>query len=157
MTEPLIRVENLTKHFQSGGGFLGGAQSTVRAVDGISFEVLRGETLGLVGESGSGKSTTGRLLLRLLEPTGGKAYFARNWRQEKDAFTSIQEDLAHLYTISYYPQANPNRGWRSIKVRLVGKHLEKDHLRTRDGYSLMQQAEMNSELDTASIVPSEQK
>ncbi len=75
MTEPLIRVENLTKHFHSGGGFLGGSASTVRAVDGISFEVLRGETLGLVGESGSGKSTTGRLLLRLVEPTSGMAYY----------------------------------------------------------------------------------
>ena len=94
---------------------------------------------------------------RMSRATGGKAYFARNWRQEKDAFTSIQEDLAHLYTISYYPQANPNRGWRSIKVRLVGKQLEKNRLRTRDGYSLMQQAEMSSELDTASIVPPEQK
>ena len=94
---------------------------------------------------------------RMSRATGGKAYFARNWRQEKDAFTSIQEDLAHLYTISYYPQANPNRGWRSIKVRLDGKQLEKNRLRTRDGYSLMQQAEMSSETDTASFVPPEQK
>jgi hypothetical protein len=84
--------------------------------------------------------------------TGGKAYFARNWRQEKDAFTSIQQDLSHLYTLSYYPQANPNRGWRTIKVRLVPRELQKDHLRTRDGYSLMQQVEVNSEADTASAL-----
>jgi VWFA-related protein len=89
---------------------------------------------------------------RMSKATGGKAYFARNWRQEKDAFTSIQEDLSHLYTLSYYPQANPNRGWRTIRVRLVGKNLEKDRLRTRDGYSLMQQAEVTSENDTASAV-----
>jgi len=94
---------------------------------------------------------------RMSRATGGKAYFARNWRQEKDAFTSIQEDLAHLYTLSYYPQANPNRGWRTIKVRLVPKELQKDHLRTRDGYSLMQQAEINSEADTASTATPDSK
>ena len=94
---------------------------------------------------------------RMSKATGGKAYFARNWRQEKDAFTSIQEDLAHLYTLSYYPQANPNRGWRTIKVRLVGKNLEKDRLRTRDGYSLMQQAEVSSENDSASAVTPDPK
>ena len=94
---------------------------------------------------------------RMSKATGGKAYFARNWRQEKDAFTSIQEDLAHLYTLSYYPQANPNRGWRSIKVRLVGKELQKDRLRTRDGYSLLQQAEVSSENDTASTAGPDSK
>jgi Ca-activated chloride channel homolog len=94
---------------------------------------------------------------RMSKATGGKAYFARNWRQEKDAFLSIQEDLSHLYTLSYYPQANPNRGWRTIKVRLVNKELEKDRLRTRDGYSLMQQAEVSSENDTASAAPPDQR
>jgi VWFA-related protein len=94
---------------------------------------------------------------RMSKATGGKAYFARNWRQEKDAFLSIQEDLSHLYTLSYYPQANPNRGWRTIKVRLVNKELEKDHLRTRDGYSLLQQAEVTSENDTASAATPDQK
>jgi VWFA-related protein len=94
---------------------------------------------------------------RMSKATGGKAYFARNWRQEKDAFSSIQEDLSHLYTVRYYPQANPNRGWRTIKVRLVGKSLEKDRLRTRDGYSLMQQAEVTSESDSASVSVPDQK
>ena len=84
---------------------------------------------------------------RMSKATGGKAYFARNWRQEKDAFASIRDDLTHLYTLSYYPQVNPNRGWRSIKVKLVGKNLEKYHIRTRDGYSLMQQAAVTTEAD----------
>jgi VWFA-related protein len=87
---------------------------------------------------------------RMSKATGGKAYFASNWRQEKDAFSSIRDDLSHLYTLSYYPQANPNRGWRSIKVQLVGKKLEKYHLRTRDGYSLQQQSEVTTENDSAS-------
>ena len=82
---------------------------------------------------------------RISRATGGKAYFARNWRQEKDAFASIRDDLTHLYTISYYPSANPNRGWRTIKVQLVGKNLSKYHIRTRDGYSLTQQAAVTTE------------
>lgn len=76
---------------------------------------------------------------RMSKVSGGKAYFAKNWREEKQAFASIREDLVHLYTLSYYPQANPNRGWRGIKVRLVGKDLQKYHVRTRDGYRLTAQ------------------
>ena len=70
--------------------------------------------------------------------TGGKAYFAGNWREEQKAFTSIREDLAHLYTITYYPQPNENRGWRNIQVKLIGKDMQKYHIRTRDGYRLLQ-------------------
>lgn len=87
---------------------------------------------------------------RMSKATGGKAYFARNWREEKNAFSSIKDDLGHLYTLSYYPQPNPNRGWRAIKVQLLGKSLEKYHLRTRDGYSLLQQAAVTTETDSAS-------
>ncbi len=74
---------------------------------------------------------------RMSKVSGGKAYFAKNWREEKQAFASIREDLVHLYTLSYYPQQNPNRGWRSIKVKLNGKDLQKYHIRTRDGYRLL--------------------
>lgn len=69
---PLIRVENLSKHFARKSGMWGDSASVVKAVDEISFEIYSGEVLGLVGESGSGKSTTGRLILRLIEPTAGK-------------------------------------------------------------------------------------
>ena len=75
---------------------------------------------------------------RMSKATGGKAYFAGNWRKERDAFASIREDLGHLYSISYYPQPNPNRGWRGITVKLATKDLQKYHIRTRDGYSLLQ-------------------
>jgi VWFA-related protein len=71
---------------------------------------------------------------RMSAATGGKAYFAKSWRDEKKAFASIREDLAHLYSFSYYPKPNPNRGWRSIKVRLAGERLKKYHIRTRNGY-----------------------
>jgi Ca-activated chloride channel homolog len=75
---------------------------------------------------------------RMSKVTGGKAYFSKSWRDEKKAFASIRDDLAHLYGLSYYPQPNPNRGWRSITVKLVGKNLQKYHVRTRDGYRLLQ-------------------
>jgi oligopeptide transport system ATP-binding protein len=74
-TQPLVKVENLKMHFPIKGGILGKQVGEVKAVDGISFFIKKGETLGLVGESGCGKSTTGRMLLRLLEPTEGKIYF----------------------------------------------------------------------------------
>lgn len=71
---------------------------------------------------------------RMSTSTGGKAYFAKNWEQQEKAFTSIREDLAHLYAMSYYPRNNPNRGWRSIEVKLAGDHLKKYKIRTRTGY-----------------------
>jgi VWFA-related protein len=82
---------------------------------------------------------------RISKVTGGKAYFSKSWRDEKQAFASIREDLAHLYALSYYPQPNPNRGWRSITVKLVGKDLQKYHVRTRDGYRLLHQAQVSTE------------
>jgi Ca-activated chloride channel family protein len=81
---------------------------------------------------------------RVSKATGGKAYFARNWRDEKKAFASIREDLAHLYALSYYPAANPNHGWRTITVKLVGKDVQKYRVRTRDGYRLLQTAQVTS-------------
>ena len=71
---------------------------------------------------------------RMTAATGGKAYFAKTWRDERRAFASIRDDLAHLYSLSYYPRPNPNRGWRAISVKLLGEHLNKYHIRTRDGY-----------------------
>jgi len=72
---PLLEVRNLVKHFQVGGGLFGGKAGVVRAVDGVSFSIARGETLGLVGESGCGKTTTGRCILQLERPTGGRVLF----------------------------------------------------------------------------------
>ena len=72
---PLVEVRDLVKHFPVRGGVLQRTVGLVQAVDGVSFEIRRGETLGLVGESGCGKTTVGRLLLRLIEPTSGTITF----------------------------------------------------------------------------------
>ena len=68
-TEPVLKVEGLKQYFKSSGGYV------VKAVDGVNFEVYKGETYGLVGESGSGKSTIGRAVIRLYNPTEGKIFF----------------------------------------------------------------------------------
>src|SRR5205814_2222006 len=74
--EPLVEVRDLVKHFPiTRGVILQRKIGAVKAVDGISFDVLRGETLGIVGETGCGKSTTARLLVRLLDPTSGTVTF----------------------------------------------------------------------------------
>ena len=77
MSSPLIEARNLSKSFAIGGGFLA-KKKVVRAVENVSFQIQRGETLGLVGESGCGKSTIGRTLLRLYEPTSGQIFFDGN-------------------------------------------------------------------------------
>jgi oligopeptide transport system ATP-binding protein len=68
---PRLEVQNLVKYFPAGGGFIGWQKRAVRAVDGVSFAIRPGETLGLVGESGCGKSTVSRLVMKLIEPTAG--------------------------------------------------------------------------------------
>ncbi len=71
---------------------------------------------------------------RMSASTGGEAFFAKTWRDQQLAFRAIQNDLSHLYALGYYPQPNPNRGWRAIKVKLVGEHAKKYRIRTRSGY-----------------------
>jgi len=71
---------------------------------------------------------------RMTAATGGKAYFAKNWKEEHQYFAAIRDDLAHLYSLSYYPKFNPNAGWRTITVRLVGDKLKGYKVRTRKGY-----------------------
>lgn len=78
MAETLIKVENLSKAFPIKGGILSREIATVKAVADVSFEIKKGETLGLVGESGCGKSTLGRCVIRLLEPTSGKIWYKGN-------------------------------------------------------------------------------
>lgn len=71
---------------------------------------------------------------RMSAATGGEAYFAKNWKDQREAFAAIRNDVGHLYSLSYYPQSNPNRGWRTVKVKLTGEAARKFHIRTRSGY-----------------------
>jgi Ca-activated chloride channel family protein len=98
------------------------AQSTGTAIYMISTQLAKLEPVSTA------------VFERMTAATGGKAYFAKTWRDEQRAFASIRDDLAHLYSVSYYPQPNPNRGWRAINVKLVGDRLKKYHIRTRNGY-----------------------
>ncbi len=79
-------------------------------------------------------ATSAAVFARMTASTGGEAYFAKSWKDQRDAFTSIRDDLAHLYFMSYYPQPNPNRGWRAITVKLSNPKYKKYRIRTRSGY-----------------------
>jgi len=92
-SETLVRVIELKKYFLIGGGLLGKQHRQVKAVDGVTFDIQHGETLGLVGESGCGKSTTGRAILQLYTPTSGLVYLG------KDELTTMKSaDLRRLRT-----------------------------------------------------------
>jgi oligopeptide transport system ATP-binding protein len=99
MSEPLLRVKDLTKNFDMGGGFFAREHHVVHAVDGVSFEIGRAETLGLVGESGSGKSTTGRCVLRLIEPTSGEIVFEEHdvVRMDSDQLRALRRDTQIIF------------------------------------------------------------
>ena len=98
LKEPLIRVENLKKSFStSSTSFF--KKNEVRAVNDVSFEIYEGETFGIVGESGCGKSTTGRTLLRLTEPSGGKVFYNNQniFELKEKQFRNIRQDLQMIF------------------------------------------------------------
>ncbi|PYS90734.1 MAG: peptide ABC transporter substrate-binding protein [Acidobacteria bacterium] len=104
--DKLITIENLQVHYSTGGGLFRGSQ-IVKAVDGVSLEIKKGETLGLVGESGCGKSTLGKAILRLTAPTGGKVFY-----NGKDLAhlpnSAMREQRKHLQMIFQDPYASLN-------------------------------------------------
>jgi len=99
VTQPLLKVEQLVKHFPVRAGLFQRTVDRVHAVDGVSFEIQAGETLGLVGESGCGKSTTGRCILRLIEPTSGQVWFGgRNVTTlDKHALRAMARDMQIIF------------------------------------------------------------
>jgi len=123
MPEPLLTVTDLTKHFPIRKGFFSRTVGHVRAVDGVSFSVQRGETLGLVGESGCGKTTTGRCILRLIEPTSGSVRFAgqevvglprRDLRALRRRMQIVFQDP--------YSSLNPRKTVRSMLAEVLTVH-----------------------------------
>jgi oligopeptide transport system ATP-binding protein len=116
----LLEVKDLVKHFPVKRGFFFGEAGSVKAVDGVTFHINDGETLGLVGESGCGKSTTGRLILRLLDPTAGSVHF-----QDKDVFglgkkemRALRKDMQIIFQ-DPYSSLNP----RMTVAQIVGEGL----------------------------------
>jgi peptide/nickel transport system ATP-binding protein len=101
--EPVLRVEDLQVWFPIKKGVFGRTTGHVKAVDGISFEVHPGQTLGLVGESGCGKTTTGRAILRLVEPTGGRVFFqgAELGTLDKNDLRAVRRDLQIIFQDPY--------------------------------------------------------
>lgn len=122
--QPLLALDGLVKHFPLKGGLLGRTQAVVRAVDGVGFEVRKGETLGIVGESGCGKSTTARLLMRLLAPDAGSMVFdgeavgegavglnLRDYRRQvqmvfQDSYASLNPRLPIEDSIAFAPKVH---------------------------------------------------
>ena len=93
MNEEILRVESLKKYFPIKGGIMQKTIGNVKAVDGVSFSIKKGETLGIVGESGCGKSTTGRVILRLLDKTAGNVFY-----KGQDIHALKKNDLRKLRT-----------------------------------------------------------
>ena len=120
MTEALLKVKDLVKQFPIKGGLLGRTVDSVHAVDGVSFELQPGETLGVVGESGCGKSTTGRCILRLIEPTSGEVWF--NGKSvtgaNKDELRALARDMQIIFQ-DPYASLNP----RMTVAAIIGEAL----------------------------------
>lgn len=109
--EPLIEVKGVKKHFSKQGGWFRSKKADVKAVDEVSFSIMKGETFGLVGESGCGKSTLGRMILQLEQPTAGEIFFQNeNIHQLKGA--ALKKSRANRQVIFQDPQSSLNPRWK---------------------------------------------
>ncbi|MBS4196375.1 ABC transporter ATP-binding protein [Lederbergia citri] len=115
MSEILLEVNGLKKYFPISGGFFGRKQGEIKAVDDVSFFVKRGETLGIVGESGCGKSTTGRLLMRLIEASDGSVIFEDQaiTKMSKPELRKIRRDIQMVFQ-DPYASLNPRHSVEKI-------------------------------------------
>ncbi|MFI9825655.1 ABC transporter ATP-binding protein [Streptomyces sp. NPDC052013] len=129
---PLLSVSGLTKHFPIKSGFpIKRTTGAVQAVDGLEFQVAEGESLGLVGESGCGKSTTGRLITRLLEPTGGKiSYRGRDiTHASRKQMAPIRSEIQMIFQ-DPYASLNP----RQTVGKIISGPMEINNIKTPGGH-----------------------
>ena len=110
MAEVILRANDLVKYYPVKGGVLRRTIGQVKAVDGVSFELHKGETLGIVGESGCGKSTLGRVLMRLEEPTSGTVDFdgVEMYKQSGSAMRKLRRDIQIVFQ-DPYTSLNPRK------------------------------------------------
>jgi oligopeptide/dipeptide ABC transporter ATP-binding protein len=144
--QPLLQVENLQKHYAVRGGVLARTTAVLRAVAGVSFEVMPGQTLGLVGESGCGKSTLGRTLMRLEEPTDGRVLFkGRNLAEAKgDELFALRRQMQMVFQDPY----------SSLNPRMtVGEIVREPLLVHRIGSKAEQVERVSSLLQTVGLAP----
>ncbi|MFD0690376.1 ABC transporter ATP-binding protein [Actinomadura fibrosa] len=128
--EPLLEVDGLGKHFPVTAGLLRRQVAAVKAVDGVSFSVRKGETLGLVGESGCGKSTTGRMIMRLLDPSFGKITFEGEdiTTMSQGRLRPLRRDLQMIFQ-DPYSSLNP----RKTVGAIVGAPFRLQNIKTENG------------------------
>jgi len=132
MSESLLQVRNLKKHFPIVRGMFGRTVGHVRAVDGVSFDLARGECLGLVGESGSGKTTVGRTILRALEPTSGEVHLAADGKAVNVGTAprdKLKELRRHMQMIFQDPYSSLNP--RMTVLDIIGEPLLVHGMRSR--------------------------
>lgn len=132
MTTTLVEIRNLKKYFSPTGKLLSTGDGSVRAVDDVSFTIQEGETLGLVGESGCGKSTLGRVVLRLLEPTGGKIFYRGSeiTKLKGGSLRDLRREMQIIFQ-DPYSSLNPRQTVKQIllaplEVHGVGNRRERE-------------------------------
>ncbi|TJX68361.1 ATP-binding cassette domain-containing protein [Soehngenia saccharolytica] len=141
MAEPILSARNIKKYFNVSGG-------TLKAVDGISFDIYKGETLGLVGESGCGKTTAGRTIIRLYEPTGGELYFEGQdiYKLPRHSMKPVRRNIQMIFQ-DPYASLNPRMTVEEIIAEPLEIHgiYKSEKQRRERVYELLQLVGLNEE------------
>jgi len=141
MAEPILSARNIKKYFNVSGG-------TLKAVDGISFDIYKGETLGLVGESGCGKTTAGRTIIRLYEPTGGELFFEGQdiYKIPRHSMKPVRRNIQMIFQ-DPYASLNPRMTVEEIIAEPLEIHgiYKSEKQRRERVYELLQLVGLNEE------------